>query len=194
MRAAFRLLNALSVLMLSGAAVAAQQPGVTRKGFWGAISFGYGHSSLTASNAPFPDSTQGGSVALDLKLGGTLSPTVRLGGEVNVWVKDFNTVSGTETFSVGNVSAALYFYPAPRSGFFVKGGVGLASFQDSQGNTSSTASGFGLLGGIGYDIRLGGKVSLTPVANFFWGHDGDLSPLTGIQHKIFDVGLGVQYN
>jgi len=187
MRAAFRLLNALSVLMLSGAVAAAQRP--TREGFWGAIAFGYGHADLTASPA-FADSARGGSVAVDMKLGGTLSPTVRLGGEVNVWVNDV----GGLTESVGNFSAAAYFYPAPRSGFFVKGGVGLASFQLSQGNASSTTTGFGLLGGVGYDIRLGGKVSLTPVANFYWGHDGDMAPFTGIQHKIFDVGLGVQYN
>jgi hypothetical protein len=191
MRAATRHLMAVGILTLaSGAAAAAQRNPVTREGFWGAISFGYGHSSLTASNGSFADSAQGGGVAVDLKLGGTLSPTVRLGGEVNVWTK---SVSGL-TENVGNVSAAIYLYPTPRSGFFVKGGAGLASYQVSQGNTTSTTSGFGLLGGIGYDIRLGGKVSLTPVANFFWGHDGDLSPITGIKHTIFDIGLGVQYN
>src|SRR3989442_1704551 len=188
--AVFRLLSALGVLTFSGAALVAQQPGIPRQGFWGAISFGYGHSSLTSSNFDFADSAQGGGVALDMKLGGTLSPTVRLGGEVNVWTKSV----GGLTEDVGNVSAAIYLYPAPRSGFFVKGGAGLASYQVSQGNTSSTTTGFGLLGGVGYDIRLGGKVSLTPVANFFWGHDGDLSPFIGIKHKIFDVGLGIQYN
>src|SRR2546426_9391321 len=72
MRAVFRLLSALGVLTFSGAALVAQQPGITRQGFWGAISFGYGHSSLTSSNFDFADSAQGGGVALDVKLGGTL--------------------------------------------------------------------------------------------------------------------------
>ena len=191
MRAAMRFLNGVGVLIVCGAGVAAaQQRAITREGFWAAIGIGYGHNSLTSSNGTFADSAQGGSVTAYIKLGGTLSPSVRLGGEVNLWVKDV----GGLTQSVGNFSGALYFYPAPTSGFFVKGGVGLASYQVSQGNTSSTASGVGLLGGIGYDIHLGGKVSLTPVANFYWGHDGDLSPISGIQHKIFDFALGVQYN
>ncbi len=191
MRAAMRFLGCVSIVMACGAGVAAaQRPAVARQGFWGAIAFGYGHADLTASNGTFADSAQGGGVAVDMKLGGTLSPTVRLGGEVNVWLKNV----GGLTESVGNVSAAIYVYPAPRSGFFVKGGAGLASYQVSQGNASSTTTGFGLLGGIGYDIRLGGKISLTPVANFYWGHDGDLAPITGIKHTIFDVGLGIQYN
>jgi hypothetical protein len=63
-------------------------------------------------------------------------------GGATTGVKDV----GGLTQNVGNVSGALYFYPAPTSGFFVKGGVGLASYQVSQGNTTSTSSGFGLLG------------------------------------------------
>ncbi len=191
MRAALQVLTALGVLAFGGARQAtAQQHPITREGFWGAIGLGYGHNSLTASNATFADSAQGGGVALFFKAGGTVSPSLRVGGEANLWLKD---VSGlTET--VGNVSAALYFYPTPRSGFFLKGGVGLASYQLSQGNATSTTTGFGLLAGLGYDIHLGGKVSLTPVANFYWGHDGDMSPVTGIQHKIYDFGLGIQYN
>jgi len=190
MRPALRVLAALGVVAFAGGRRATAQHPVTREGFWGAIGFGYGHNSLTASNATFADSAQGGGVAFFFKAGGTVSPSLRVGGEGNLWLKD---VSGlTET--VGNVSAALYFYPAPRSGFFLKGGVGLASYELSQGNASSTTTGFGLVAGLGYDIHLGGKVSLVPVANFYWGHDGDMSPVPGIQHKIYDVGLGIQYN
>src|SRR3989454_11949690 len=58
MRAVFRLLSALGVLTFSGAALVAQQPGITRQGFWGAISFGYGHSSLTSSNFDFADRSE----------------------------------------------------------------------------------------------------------------------------------------
>jgi len=186
-----RIISCIGIVSACGAVVAAaQQPAVTRRGFWGAIGFGYGHNSLKATNATFADSAQGGGVVVDMKLGGTLSPTVRLGGEVNLWRRS----GGGVDESVGNVSAAIYLYPAPRSGFFVKGGAGLASYQLSQGNSSTTTTGFGLLGGVGYDIRLGRKVSLTPYGNFYWGHDGDMAPVTGIKHTILDVGLGIQYN
>lgn len=42
-------------------------------------------------------------------------------------------------------------------------------------------------------------MSLSPIANFYFGHDGDLKDgstvvIPGIKHAIFDVGLSVQYN
>src|SRR5438093_4801721 len=77
MRAVFRLLSALGVLTFSGAALVAQQPGITRQGFWGAISFGYGHSSLTSSNFDFADSSQSGGAAPAATFGGAWSPRPR---------------------------------------------------------------------------------------------------------------------
>src|SRR3989449_7378890 len=135
-------------------------------------SLGYGSNSLSCSGGcTFNSGSRGGGPTASIKLGGTPKPSVRLGGEVNVWVKD---VGSGVTETVGNVSAAVYLYPSPRSGFFVKGGVGLASFQLSQGSSSVSADGIGLLAGLGYDIRLSNKVSLSPIANVYFGRDGDL--------------------
>ncbi|TMG42128.1 MAG: hypothetical protein E6H90_14285 [Chloroflexi bacterium] len=190
------LLAVVGALTLSAAEPAtAQQPG-TRHGFWGAFGLGYGANGLSCSGGcSFNSGAKGGGLTVALKLGGTPSPRVRLGGEVNLWTKDMNGV--TET--VGNISAAAYLYPTARSGFFVKGGVGVASFQLSQGSSTTSADGLGFLTGLGYDIRLSNKVSLSPIANFYFGHDGDLKDgstvvIPGIKHAIFDVGLSVQYN
>jgi len=200
MSCAARLRRALptmvSVVMLcQGKAATAQQP-PTRSGFWAALGLGYGANTLTCSNGcSFSSDAKGGAVTASLKMGGTPKASLRLGGEVNLWLKDLAGV----TEAVGNVSAAAYFYPAPRSGLFLKGGVGLSSFELSQGNSSASAEGVGFLMGLGYDIRLSRKVSLTPLTNFYFGRDGDLKDgstvvIPGIRHAIIDVGLSVQYN
>jgi len=190
-------LAAVGTLTLSAAQLASAQEPRTRHGFWGAFGLGYGSNSLSCSGGcTFNSGSRGGGPTASIKLGGTPKPSVRLGGEVNVWVKD---VGSGVTETVGNVSAAVYLYPSPRSGFFVKGGVGLASFQLSQGNSSVSADGIGLLAGLGYDIRLSNKVSLSPIANVYFGRDGDLKDgstvvIPGIKHTIVDFGLSLQYN
>jgi len=178
-------LCAAGLMLLQAQAAFAQQPRA-REGFWAAFGLGYGANSMSCgSGCSVNSDAKGGSVTASVKMGGTPSSRLRLGGEVNVWVKD---LSGGVTESVGNVSAAAYFYPSPRGGFFVKGGVGLASVDLSQGNASASQTGIGLLAGLGYDIRVSRKVSLTPLTNFYFGHEGDF------QHAIIDFGLSVQYN
>src|SRR6266487_3752644 len=85
------------------------------------------------------------------------------------------------------------------NGLSCSGGcVGVASFQLSQGSSTTSADGIGFLTGLGYDIRVSRKVSLSPIANFYFGHDGDLTDasgtIPGIRHAIVDFGLSVQYN
>ena len=172
--------------MLWWSQTAAAQQLRTREGFWAAFGLGYGANSMScgASCSVNPD-VKGGSATASLKLGGTPSSRLRLGGEINVWIKD---LSGGVTESVGNVSGAAYFYPSLRSGFFMKGGVGVASVEFSQGNSNASQGGVGFLAGLGYDLPVSRKVSLTPVTNFYFGHEGNL------QHAIIDFGLSVQYN
>jgi hypothetical protein len=186
----------LAVLAALGTARAAAQQPRPRSGFWGAFGLGYGANSLSCSGGcSFNSNAKGGGLTLALKAGGTPSPRVRLGGEINLWTKDVSGV--TET--VGNLSGAVYLYPAVQSGLFLKAGLGVASFQLSQGGSSGSADGVGLLAGAGDDIRVGRKVSLTPAVNVYYGHDGDLKDgstvvIPGIHHLIVDIGLSVQYN
>src|SRR5207248_1020205 len=112
----------VGALTLGVAHLAPAQAPAARHGFWGAFGLGYGANGLTCSGGcSFNSDTKGGGLTAALKLGGTPSPRVRLGGEVNVWTKDHGDV----TESVGNVSVAVYFYPTARSGFFVKARAGL---------------------------------------------------------------------
>jgi hypothetical protein len=97
--------------------------------------------------------------------------------EVNGWAKsEFG-----QTMTMGNLSGAAYWYPMSHGGFFVKGGFGYSVVDD--GFMSET--GLGLLGGVGYDVKVGRNLSLTPVANWYRGsfNSGALN--------VFDVGLGI---
>ena len=59
------------------------------------------------------------------------------------------------------------------------------------------ASGF--VAGVGYDVRVGGNISLTPVANFYFGSDGDMTEngtkvISSLKHNVFDIGLGITFH
>jgi hypothetical protein len=64
--------------------------------------------------------------------------------------------------------------------------VGYSTLQlddDSFGDASD--SGFGLLAGLGYDVRVGRNLSITPVANWFRGG------FDGASANVLQFGLGV---
>jgi hypothetical protein len=69
-------------------------------------------------------------------------------------------------------------------GLFIKAGAGYSALSADDGVDSGTDSGFGVLGGVGYDIRVGRNLSLTPVANWFrGGFDGGSA-------NVLQIGLG----
>jgi len=178
-----RCLALLAGLCLVVAPVAAAQSHPqTRQGFW--IGFGFGYGSLSFSCDSGCSGSQG-AVSGYLKMGGTLSPKLLIGGETNAWVK---SESGT-TFTASNASAAVYFYPSPASGLFLRGGLGYASLSASQGGSSASQSGFGAVFGLGYDVRVGTNTSITPVANFNWGSIG-----SGVKQNVFQLAVGVTFH
>src|SRR2546425_7451437 len=120
----------------------------------------------------------------------------------------FNDTATTEIYtlslhdalpiSLGNVTASVYYYPAPASGLFLTGGLGLSDYRLSDGG-SITGAGWGFTAGTGYDIRVGRNVSLTPVVNFAYGHVGDLSSGgttvdAGWKQSVIDFALGVTFH
>jgi hypothetical protein len=175
-----RYVLAAFVVALAPAASAQGHP-QTREGFW--IGFGIGWGSLSYSCSGCSGSQ--GAVSGYLKMGGTLGPKLLIGGETNGWTKD---ESGTR-FTAGNASAAVYFYPSPANGLFLRGGLGWASLSASSGGTTSSQSGFGMTFGLGYDIRVAGNTSITPVANYNWGDLG-----SGVKQNIFQIALGVTFH
>ena len=179
MRAIAQVLAMACFLVLGTAGRAwAQQHPQTREGFWIGFGFGYGSLGFSCSGCSF--GTEGAASGY-LKLGGTLSHNVLIGGETSGWTK---SISG-ETWTAGNASLAVYYYPQATGGFFLRGGVGLATL--SIGGTGE--SGFGFVTGLGYDVRIARNTSITPVANYNWG-----APESGLKQHVFQIALGITFH
>jgi hypothetical protein len=142
----------LFTALVAGTAGAQGNP-QTRQGFW--IGFGFGAGSLGCDDCG--DEREAGT-NLNLRMGGTLSQRLILGGEVNYWTKS----EGDVTLSVGNIGPVLLFYPSANGGFFLKGGLGLANVNLEFGSLDVDDQGVGLTLGLGYDARVGRNFALTP--------------------------------
>jgi hypothetical protein len=159
-----------ALLAILFATTASAQQAQTRQGFW--IGGGLGYGSLGCNGCD-----RLGGVSGYLKLGGTLRQNILVGVETNGWTKsEFG-----QTLTMGNMSGAAYFYPMPSNGLFIKGGLGYSILDDGFNNES----GFGLLAGLGYDVRVGRNLSITPVANWFRGS------FSGASANVLQIGLGV---
>lgn len=105
-----------------------------------------------------------------------------LGAATNGWTKE----EGGARLSAGTLTALLRFYPSETGGFFLQGGLGLASLEVSvAGFGSASETGAGAVLGIGYDIRVAPNLSLTP----FWNGVG-LSFSDG-DANFGQLGLGI---
>ncbi len=123
-----------------------------REGFW--LSFGLGYGSLSCDVC---NGSAGGGVAY-LRMGGTVSQRLLIGGEVTGWSR---TEKGV-TLTVSNIGPIFLFYPAQDGGFFLRGGVGIGSVKYEVSNVSLEDTGAGVTLGMGWDARLGKGFALTP--------------------------------
>jgi hypothetical protein len=162
-------LLAIALLVVSSP-LNAQRP-QTRDGFWFNIGLGYG-----SLGCDICDGREGG-LSGGLSLGGTLSQKVLLGVGTAGWAKEFFG----ETLTVGTLDARIRFYPSATGGFFLTGGLGIGTIRYAGNNET----GLGLLLGLGFDIRIGNNVSLTP----FW--NGYAVRSSNDDGNVGQIGLGI---
>jgi hypothetical protein len=168
-----------ALLAILLATTANAQQAQTRQGFWIGGGMGYGSMGLSCSGCA--DIGREGGLSGYAKLGGTLRQNILLGVEMNGWTKS----EGAGRVTMGNLSGAAYWYPMPTQGLFVKAGAGYSNLRADDGVSSASDGGFGILGGVGYDIRAGRNLSITPVANWFRGG------FEGGSANVLQLGLGV---
>ena len=142
-----------------------------REGFWFNIGMGYGTAGC--EDCFGRDSGLSGGLAL----GATLGDHVLLGVGTTGFAREIDG----ELFTIGTLDARVRVYPARRHGFFLNGGVGLGSA--SYG--SDYEFGLGMMLGMGWDIRVGRNVSLTP----FW--NGFAMANSNVDFNVGQIGLGV---
>jgi outer membrane protein with beta-barrel domain len=148
----------------------------SREGFWFSGGFGYGSLGCDAC-FDRADGFSGG-----LALGGTLNEKVLLGVGTTAWYRSEDGV----WLNAGTFDARVRFYPSLNSGFFINGGLGLGTISlGVAGYGSDSETGVGLMLGLGWDIRVGSNVSLSP----FW--NGSAVRTSNANANFGQLGLGV---
>lgn len=178
-----------AILFGSAASLVAQdtdRPPAEHSGLW--LSGGLGGGSTNNDEGGFVTDQDDGGPAAYFRMGGSVSQHVRLGGEVIGMTFDRD---GTDV-NFTNVTVTLIYDPALPGGFFTKGGIGFASVMtslDIGGGTFTTdEEGFGVTLGVGYDIRIGDNLYLTPNFDLLlqtYDDDRDASM------ALFTLGLGM---
>lgn len=188
MRAASMLFVASAALALQAAPAAAQ----THDGLFFGAGLGWGSAKVESDD--FGQTDRQGSWTLNLRVGTTLNARLLAGVEMNGW---FDSENGNSV-SLFDSTIAVYYYPTDRP-LFVKGGLGLSRADfDTAGDVKVSGIGAGLMAGAGYDIEIGHRTAVTPMATVWLGKPGDMkfegvTLLRGFKHNVFEVGVAVSF-
>lgn len=163
-----------------------------RKGFWISFGLGAGSYDLLCEGCTYDAKTD---LSGTLRMGGTVSPNVLVGGETMGWT---HTENGVDEFA-SSLSGVVLFYPSTTGGLFLKGGLGLAMYDATDGSDDLTATGFSISGGIGYDIRVAKNFSLTPFVNALYGTSatlkaGGTDTGVSVSQRLFQVGIAATFH
>jgi hypothetical protein len=135
-----------------------------RHGFWAGAGLAAGSIGVNCSGCT-NDRVNG--PAGYVRLGGTLSHKLLLGGEAAGWSM---TALGVDQ-RVGALMLDLFWYPGRTSPFFLTFGIGGLGYDRQStvlGATNETVENAGAVTlGLGYDVRIGRNVSIVPFANAY---------------------------
>jgi hypothetical protein len=159
-----------------------------RAGFWAALGLGAGAESfdLRDGNGYTSELYR---PTVSVRLGGTLSQQVRLGGEVLAWINE----QGSAVESLTSFLFVGQLYPAASTGLYLKGGVGLGrnaiDFEDGYGVGDT---GFAGLVGAGWELRVGRRLYLTPAVDLV-EHRYTARGGERYRERLVNLGLGVLF-
>jgi hypothetical protein len=148
-----------------------ETPNSIRSGFWFTAGLGYG--TLGCKDCEGRENGLSG----NLTLGGTVNDRFLIGFGTAGFTK---SIDG-QRFSLGHYDARIRFYPSRTNGFFVTGGAGIGRMSF----VGESETGFSVLLGLGYDIRVAKNVSLTP----FW--NGYAMSNSNVDANVGQLGIGV---
>jgi len=188
-------LAAAAILLLGGSAHGQEAPrGLVevhesdRHGFWGALGVGAGGESFDLRDGA-GYSGQLYKPTVSLRLGGTPTSYLRLGGEILGWIND----QGATTESLTSFLFVGQLYPVSSTGLYVKGGLGLGRNEvDFDPGFDVGDTGFAGLVGAGWEIRVGRRFYINPaldlVEHRYTGRGGDR-----YRERLVNFGVGVLF-
>jgi len=170
----------------------AAQRAQTREGFW--IGFGVGQGNLRWECNGCSTQDHGGPTGF-IRLGGTPSQKVLLGAEINGWSLDI----GAAEITALTTTFSIYWYPSATGGLFLKGGLGGGVYERKTASTDAQSTGGAVQFGGGYDLRVGQKISITPMLTL-WASgkadlkDGSTTLNTGFRHSGGTIQVGITFH
>jgi hypothetical protein len=163
-----------------------------RQGFWISVGFGVGVYELNCDGCSFERAIDKSG---NLRMGGSVSQKVLVGGEVMAWS---HYADGVDEWG-GALTAVMLYYPSSSGGLFLKGGLGVGGYDASGYGWQQTATGLALSGGLGYDLRLATNFSVTPYLNGFYAFQAPLelsgSPTgTDATQELVQIGFAITFH
>jgi hypothetical protein len=184
-----RFMSLVAAVLVSASAGAQSNPHV-RQGF--TIGFGLGLGSGEISGTSGSLSVSSGrkdDLTGYLRIGGAINENLVLAGEASGSTHGESGATGTLAF----VSFVALLYPASTADFYLKAGAGIAKTEISGFGLTYSATGYGLTGGLGYDIRVARNFSLSPFAAYLYMPGADVSGIK-LGGNLLQVGLGVTWH
>ena len=159
-----------------------------RRGFWLGLGLGAGGESYDLQpGTGYSEALYRPTVSL--RLGGTVSPHLRLGGEILTWINEVGP-------AVESLSSALFiaqFYPFTRSGLYLKGGLGIGrNAVDFDDGYDEGDTGFAGVVGAGYELRLGRRFFINPTIDLV-GHRYQNGMVGDYRERLVNFGLGILF-
>jgi hypothetical protein len=161
-----------------------------RQGFWLSVGIGVGGESFDARDGLGWSDDKTGGVGY-IKLGGTVSPNVLLGVEAQGWTAQYYG-QGYDR-ELGSLMGIVQWYPAATGDFWLRGGLGWARdnlrYYGTPPSTITTGrNGTAFAIGLGYDARVGRKVSITPTFDLM------AQRYDSHRERVVSLGVGVTFH
>jgi hypothetical protein len=159
-----------------------------RSGIWASLGAGAGVESFNAYDGlGWTNGIWGGVVSG--KAGLTVGQNLTIGGEGQLWIHEFPQYRRM----LGSIMIIGQLYPVARGGFFLKGGAGwtrddLRLYYSPPTPIQTERNGWGFVAGIGYDVRIGKDVSITPSVDFV-DHYYDIQ-----EERMLNMGLAITFH
>lgn len=184
----FAAASLLAALALSQPA-RAQEP--TLHGPW--LGAGLGTASA-AVNCDICTNDRNGGLSGFLAGGFRFSPSLRAGAELTAWQDNTDEIRQRLIL----YGASLYWTPTPGASWFLKGGIGMMTYNgqdlaDEDDDPLGATTG-ALQLGAGYDFRAGNRLYFTPFANLIVSTSGNLTSgntiVTDASFSLMQIGAG----
>jgi hypothetical protein len=139
----------------------------SRQGFWYGGGIGAGAGSMRCSVCA--DEEERGT-AVHARLGTTVTRSLLFGVEGTGWQRGIE--GGNRRLLAA--SGGVWWYPSPRHGYYVKGGVGVSRWRASEENEAVVSQALALNVGAGYEVRVNPVLSIVPYLNLLGSSSGAL--------------------